>query len=104
MPSLEFPVLKREDAAFVVDVPELPGCMAHSATLPDAVAKAQRPSSSGSDAATAAGRPTASLATAPQVEVAVSSRDRKYSVRPSGDHRGWSGQTWSFRIRVQVVA
>jgi len=28
----------REDAAFVVDVPELPGCMAHGATPAEAVA------------------------------------------------------------------
>jgi predicted RNase H-like HicB family nuclease len=31
----------REDSAFVVDVPELPGCMAHGATPADAVANAQ---------------------------------------------------------------
>lgn len=31
----------REDAAFVVDVPELPGCMAHGATPAEAVARAQ---------------------------------------------------------------
>jgi predicted RNase H-like HicB family nuclease len=31
----------REDAAFVVDVPELPGCMAHGATPAEAVANAQ---------------------------------------------------------------
>jgi predicted RNase H-like HicB family nuclease len=30
-----------EDAVFVVDVPELPGCMAHGATIPDAIANAQ---------------------------------------------------------------
>ena len=30
-----------EDAAFVVDVPELPGCMAHGSTPNDAVARAQ---------------------------------------------------------------
>lgn len=30
-----------EDAAFVVDVPELPGCMAHGATPAEAVAQAQ---------------------------------------------------------------
>jgi predicted RNase H-like HicB family nuclease len=30
-----------EDAAFVVDVPELPGCMAHGATPAEAVAEAQ---------------------------------------------------------------
>ena len=30
-----------EDAAFVVDVPELPGCMAHGATSKEAVARAQ---------------------------------------------------------------
>lgn len=31
----------REDAAFVVDVPELPGCMADGATPAEAVANAQ---------------------------------------------------------------
>ena len=31
----------REDAAFVVDVPELPGCMAPGATPAEAVANAQ---------------------------------------------------------------
>ena len=31
----------REDAVFVVDVPELPGCMAHGATPEEAVANAQ---------------------------------------------------------------
>lgn len=31
----------REDDAFVVDVPELPGCMAHGATAAEAVANAQ---------------------------------------------------------------
>lgn len=30
-----------EDATFVVDVPELPGCMAHGATPAEAVAQAQ---------------------------------------------------------------
>ena len=30
-----------EDAAFVVDVPELPGCMAHGATPTEAVLQAQ---------------------------------------------------------------
>ena len=30
-----------EDAAFVVDVPELPGCMAHGETPHEAVANAQ---------------------------------------------------------------
>jgi len=30
-----------EDAAFVVDVPELPGCMAHGASPSEAVASAQ---------------------------------------------------------------
>lgn len=30
-----------EDGAFVVDVPELPGCMAHGATPSEAVAQAQ---------------------------------------------------------------
>lgn len=30
-----------EDAAFVVDVPELPGCMAHGATPTEAVEQAQ---------------------------------------------------------------
>lgn len=31
-----------DDQAFVVDVPELPGCMAHGATPADAVASAQK--------------------------------------------------------------
>jgi predicted RNase H-like HicB family nuclease len=31
-----------EDAAFVVDVPELPGCMAHGGTPAEAVANAQQ--------------------------------------------------------------
>jgi predicted RNase H-like HicB family nuclease len=30
-----------DDAAFVVDVPELPGCMAHGSTLNEAVANSQ---------------------------------------------------------------
>jgi predicted RNase H-like HicB family nuclease len=30
-----------EDDAFVVDVPDLPGCMAHGSTLNDAVANSQ---------------------------------------------------------------
>ncbi len=30
-----------EDEVFVVDVPELPGCMAHGATIPDAIANAR---------------------------------------------------------------
>jgi predicted RNase H-like HicB family nuclease len=30
-----------DDAAFVVDVPELPGCMAHGARLDEAVANSQ---------------------------------------------------------------
>jgi predicted RNase H-like HicB family nuclease len=31
----------REDSAFVVDVPELPGCMAHGPTPAEAVSRAQ---------------------------------------------------------------
>jgi predicted RNase H-like HicB family nuclease len=31
----------REDQAFVAEVPELPGCMAHGATQQDALANAQ---------------------------------------------------------------
>ena len=30
-----------EDAAFVVDVPELPGCMAHGNNRPEAIANAE---------------------------------------------------------------
>ena len=30
-----------EDEVFVDDVPELPGCMAHGATIPDAIANAR---------------------------------------------------------------
>ncbi len=30
-----------EDEVFVVDVPELPGCMAHGATIPNAIGNAQ---------------------------------------------------------------
>lgn len=30
-----------EDSAYVVDVPELPGCMAHGTTRPDAIRNAE---------------------------------------------------------------
>jgi predicted RNase H-like HicB family nuclease len=46
-----------EDAAFVVDVPELPGCMAHGATPADAVANAQDAISLWLEAARDLGRP-----------------------------------------------
>lgn len=46
-----------EDAAFVVDVPELLGCMAHGATPSNAVAAAQEAIQLWLDAAAAAGRP-----------------------------------------------
>lgn len=46
-----------EDAAFVVDVPESPGCMAHGATPPDAVTAAQKAIELWLEAAAAAGRP-----------------------------------------------
>jgi predicted RNase H-like HicB family nuclease len=47
----------REDAAFVVDVPELPGCTAHGATPADAVANAQDSISLWLEAARDLGRP-----------------------------------------------
>jgi predicted RNase H-like HicB family nuclease len=46
-----------EDAAFVVDVPELPGCMAHGATPAEAVAHAQDAISHWLEAARDMGRP-----------------------------------------------
>ena len=47
----------REDAAFVVDVPELPGCMAHGGTPAEAVANAQDAISLWLEAARDMGRP-----------------------------------------------
>jgi predicted RNase H-like HicB family nuclease len=47
----------REDAAFVVDVPELPGCMAHGPTPTEAVANAQDAISLWLDTARDLGRP-----------------------------------------------
>jgi len=46
----------QEDDAFVVDVPELPGCMAHGATPASAVANAQAAISLWIEAAREAGR------------------------------------------------
>ena len=46
-----------EDDAFVVDVPELPGCMAHGDTPADAVAHAQDAISLWLEVATDMGRP-----------------------------------------------
>ncbi len=46
-----------EDDAFVVDVPELPGCMAHGATPAEAVANAQEAMEAWIEAARDAGRP-----------------------------------------------
>ena len=47
----------REDAAFVVDVPELPGCMAHGTTPAEGVANAQDAISLWLEAARDMGRP-----------------------------------------------
>ena len=46
-----------EDSAFVVDVPELPGCMAHGATPAEAVANAQDAIGLWLDVAREQGRP-----------------------------------------------
>lgn len=46
----------QEDAAFVVDVPELPGCMAHGPTPAEAVTRAQEAIDLWIEAARAAGR------------------------------------------------
>ena len=46
-----------EDSAFVVDVPELPGCMAHGATPAEAVANAQEAIGLWLDVARRQGRP-----------------------------------------------
>lgn len=46
----------REDIAFVVEVPELPGCMAHGATPAEAVANAQDAIDLWLESAQAAGR------------------------------------------------
>ena len=46
-----------EDEAFVVDVPELPGCMAHGATPAEAVASAQEAIALWLEAARDLGRP-----------------------------------------------
>lgn len=47
----------REDSAFVVEVPELPGCMADGATYDQAVANAQVIINEWVEAATSLGRP-----------------------------------------------
>ena len=46
-----------DDDAFVVDVPELPGCMAHGPTLTDAVANAQEAIDGWLEVARETGRP-----------------------------------------------
>ena len=46
-----------EDEAFVVDVPELPGCMSHGATPSEAVANAQNAIELWIDTARDLGRP-----------------------------------------------
>ena len=46
-----------EDSAFVVDVPELPGCMAHGTTPAEAVANAQDAIGLWLDVARSQGRP-----------------------------------------------
>ena len=46
-----------DDAAFVVDVPELPGCMAHGATPGEAVEQAQEAIALWLDIAREDGRP-----------------------------------------------
>ncbi len=45
------------DSTFLVEVPELPGCMADGATYEEAVANAQAISSGWLETATALGRP-----------------------------------------------
>ena len=47
----------QEDGAFVVEVPELPGCMAHGPSPAEAVASAQQAIDLWIEAAVAAGRP-----------------------------------------------
>ena len=47
----------KEDEAFVVEVPELPGCMADGATYADAVANAQRVIAEWIETARQLGRP-----------------------------------------------
>jgi predicted RNase H-like HicB family nuclease len=47
----------KEDGTFVVDVPELPGCMADGATYAEAVANAQTVIQEWIETAKAAGRP-----------------------------------------------
>ena len=47
----------KEDDAFVVEVPELPGCMADGATYEEAVANAQTAIREWVDTAKAIGRP-----------------------------------------------
>ena len=46
-----------EDNAFIVEVPELPGCMAYGATYQEAVANAERVIGEWVDTATELGRP-----------------------------------------------
>ena len=46
-----------EDNAFIVEVPELPGCMAYGATYQEAVANAERVIGEWVETATELGRP-----------------------------------------------
>ncbi|MBU2732040.1 type II toxin-antitoxin system HicB family antitoxin [Acidithiobacillus ferridurans] len=46
-----------EDNAFIVEVPELPGCMAYGATYQEAVANAEQVIGEWVDTATELGRP-----------------------------------------------
>jgi predicted RNase H-like HicB family nuclease len=49
-----------QDQAFIADVPELPGCMAHGATHEDALSNAKQAMSLWLEAASAEGQPVPS--------------------------------------------